>query len=460
MTSLLNILIAILLNPLDFGLGKAKTDIERYEAIRHCHAEAYAQGNGVTYDGVGDIAIEIPDGAESIKLTEYTDFAGARITVKNNSHDIYLFSMKNDATPIEADGKKIDAGDYNTGDGIYLVSIKDSNPWVEQRIGYKYGTNREDLAIVVNGKAVNRTVMPYGNEQSKPMAEACKVNDREKIIKNLNLVRSSDSKYKTYLIWIHLQYRVAMENITIDTPNDSTLASDLAIRLSSSADIRLDNITINKTYCAAGSSGYGFHLNNIYDFKGIKLRAKARWGIFGTNFVNRTTLEDCDINRYDIHCYGRDITARNCRFADTYNQFSSIYGLVIFDRCTFDRCTPLLTEYSYNAFTPYELIFNECTFNFDKKANSVVELGWVENQINNRPELSQKCLPNVTMTSCTINTTNELKEIRIFDIKTNCKERFDHIKFVNLNDLKINGRAKLKVMPSSLKTVNKLKIIK
>ena len=460
MTALLGILITILLNPLDFGLGEAKTDIERYEAIRRCHAEAYVKGAGVTYDGVGNITIEIPDGAESIPLTEYTDFAGARITIRNHSHDIYLFSMKNNATPIEVNGKEIDAGDYNTGEGIFLVDIQDENQWVDMRIGYEYETIRQDLAVVINGKAINRTVMPYGNEQSRPKAEACRVNDREKVIRNLNLVRSSDSEYKTYLIWIHLQYRVAMENITIDTPNDTTLENDLAIRLSSSADIRLDNITINRTYCANNSSGYGFHLNNIYDFKGTRLRAKARWGVFGTNFVNRTTLEDCDINRYDIHCYGRDITARNCRFAETYNQFSSIYGIVLFDRCIFDRCTPLLTEYSYNAFTPYELIFNECTFNFDKKVNSVVELGWVENLKNNRPELTQKCLPNVTMTACKINTTDDIDEVRIFDIKTNCKERFDHIRFVNINNLEINGKAKLKIKPSSLKTVNKLKIIK
>lgn len=48
------------INPLDFGLDRARTGTECYEALFRCHQEAVKKGYAVSYHGVGKIEIEIP----------------------------------------------------------------------------------------------------------------------------------------------------------------------------------------------------------------------------------------------------------------------------------------------------------------------------------------------------------------------------------------------------------------
>ena len=71
----------------------------------------------------------------------------------------------------------------------------------------------------------------------------------------------------------------------------------------------------------AYKSGYAFSLNNVANFRAEKVVAKAPWGVFGGNNVNNTVLVDCEINRYDIHCYGKNVRADRCKFSDLYNQY-------------------------------------------------------------------------------------------------------------------------------------------
>ena len=40
------------------------------------------------------------------------------------------------------------------------------------------------------------------------------------------------------------------------------------------------------------------------------------------NNINTATLMNCNLNNFEIHCYGRDITSRNCTYHDYYNHFA------------------------------------------------------------------------------------------------------------------------------------------
>ena len=80
--------------------------------------------------------------------------------------------------------------------------------------------------------------------------------------------------------------------------------------------------------------------------------------MFGNNNVNKAMLQNCDINRFDIHCYGKDVSFEKCSFVDFYNQFSSVYCELYFRSCTFTSFFPILMEYSYNAYTGFDLVFD------------------------------------------------------------------------------------------------------
>ena len=94
--------------------------------------------------------------------------------------------------------------------------------------------------------------------------------------------------------------------------------------------LRLKNVTISGTYSFERKVGYGVYLNNVNGLIVENMFARSKWGIFGTHNLQNVRLEKCDINRFDIHTYGRDVKAVDCKFSSLYNQFSSVYGTIVF----------------------------------------------------------------------------------------------------------------------------------
>ncbi len=187
--------------------------------------------------------------------------------------------------------------------------------------------------------------------------------------------------------------------------------------------------------------------------------ARAKWGVFGTYCLQDVILKDCDINRFDIHCYGKNIKAEGCRFTGMYNQFSSVYGYIAFDNCVFTDFTPVLIESSFNAYTPFELSFKRCKFNFNKQHNYVLTLFGVPQQENERPELKQKSLPNITMKNCKIRTTDEIEKwYLIWTGGDNWKGRFGHIRSIKITGLKCDKEDGLCLFSEKVKTENSMNV--
>jgi hypothetical protein len=90
--------------------------------------------------------------------------------------------------------------------------------------------------------------------------------------------------------------------------------------------------------------------------------------------INTALIEDSKINRFDIHCYGRDIAFKNVEFFDLYNQYSSVFGTISHDHCTFTNFVPVLNGGSYNAFVGHDIVFNDCVFNATEKKNCFIKL--------------------------------------------------------------------------------------
>lgn len=405
------------ISPYDFGLATAKSGTERYEVLLKTHQTAVALGVNVDYSDIDTIKLEIPSNPKRIPLTNYNDFKGCIFVVKNTSKACWIFEKMVEGRPIQIDKKLIDAGNFCTVDslksGRVLLIIEDENLWVLNRKGHNYGHTRKDILLVENGLAKNSVVMPYNNEYSKPKCAFVKLGKEPLVFKNISIVRDSSCNYLTHIVNIAGADNVRFENIIIKTP-ESELTDDRGICIYNCTNVKMDNVRIEGTYSRTGHSGYGVSLNNIWNYRSTNMYGKANWGIFGNNNINEARIEDSQINRFDIHCYGRDISFKNVSFFDLYNQYSSVFGTIRYDKCTFTDFTPVLNEGSYNAYVEYNVVLNDCVFNASPKKNYLIKTGNMKEKINPRHELANKYLPNLRIKNLVVNMMESTEDFYVF----------------------------------------------
>lgn len=431
-------------SPYDFGLGKAKTGVERYQVLLKTHQAAVAAGVNVDYTGIYTICLEIPANPKRIPLTQYNDFKGCVFVVKNTTKKCWLFDHRVEGTPITVDKGLIDKGDFRSIDalkrGRYLLIVEDENLWVLKRRGKKYGHTRKDVLLLVNGVAQNSVVMSYNNAYSKPKCIYVKLGMEPLIIKNVSIVRDFGCTVLTHVMNIAGADDVRFENVSIETPK-SSLTDDRGISIYNCTNVTMDNVRIEGTYSHTDHSGYGVFLNNVWNYKSTNMYGKANWGIFGNNNVNVARIEDSQINRFDIHCYGRDISFKNVIFFDLYNQYSSVYGTIRYDGCSFTDFVPVLNGGSYNAYVEHDIIFNDCVFNATPRKRFLIRVGNLNDASNERHELAQKCLPNVRIKNLTVNLQDGEENFYIFygKIAERPESSIGYITQITIDGLTINS---------------------
>ncbi len=429
------------ISPFEFGLFEAKSGVERFWVLYNTQQEAVKSGKHVDYSGIGTINIDIPDDAKSIPLTSHNDFKGMVLNVTNKEKDFCLFELKNESYPIEIRKKDIDRGvfrDYHLlKKNKCLLCVKDKNPWVENREGYKYGHYRKDILLVVKGKAVNRTVMPYNNEDSSPECYYY-LSKNGMSIKGLSFKRTEFCKFKTFLFKIQGVNDLKISDVSVVTP-DNDWENDQIIDLKDCANVRFKNLRIDGTYSRSNHSGYGVLMNNIWNFRADNMYGHGNWGVFGTNNVNVTNISNSDINRFDIHCYGKDVDFDHVIFRNRYNHFSSVYGTIRFDNCSFTNFVPVINGTSYNAYVGYDLVFNNCEYSTEHDTPIMINGGRLDNVVNNRRELMVRCLPNVTIHNLTVKIPRKAPNFYLFFFrkKGDFDRKMDYISKISIKGLNI-----------------------
>lgn len=430
------------LSPHDFGLTNAQSGTERYWVLFETHNAAIKAGVNVDYSGIDTIYIDIPDRPKQIPLTRLNDFKGCVFVVKNSSKNHRLFSYSEKKIPISVSKQCIDAGDFRTieqlKNGRCLLLIQDENPWVLNRRGYNYGHQRKDVLLIENGLAKNKVTMPYSNGYSDPKCDFIPLTDSPFIFKNITIERDSGSKYVSNVAYIAGANDVQISNVKLHTPKNS-LNNDRGILIYNCTNVNLDNVFIDGTYSQLNHSGYGITLNNIWNLRVTRMYGKANWGVFGNNNINVASVEDSQINRFDIHCYGRDVSFKNVEFFDLYNQYSSVYGTIRYDKCTFTNFVPMLNGGSYNAFVPHDIVLNDCVFNAMPKKNFLIKISGIKGDVNERYELAQKSLPNVRIKNLTVRLINGADYFYLFNTNSESKkiENFNYISKIKIDGLTI-----------------------
>lgn len=431
------------LSPFDFGLAEAKSDTDRYYVLYNTHVAALSMGVDVDYSGIDTLTIEIPVNAKRVPLTLHNDFEGMVLRVKNNSIQCVIFEMIRTPDTLQIEKQLLAGSDFSSipqlSSGLCMLVIKDEMPWVNQRNDHSYPAIRRDLLMLHKGVAENRPIAPYTNDITKPFCIYYRVSSELKTIQNITILRDSSATFKTKGFYVSGENNILFDHVAIYTPKNNMFA-DEAIIVTDCANVTFKDVTIEGTYSQKNHSGYGISMNNVWNSEFIRLVGHADWGIFGTNNMSKVLFTDCDFNRFDIHCYGGDITFEKCKFYGMYNQFSSIFGKITFDKCYFSKYIPVLFETSYNAYTGFDLVFTDCVFDASDKNNYFVSAGLVDDQINARPELAQKCWPNIIVNNLTINVPDSVSKIMFFNPRGNISRKctLGYLSKIKMDKVQIN----------------------
>jgi len=388
---------------LDYRLAEAPSDTARFRLLRQAHLDALAAGTTVSYRGTDTLRLAIPPGAEPIPVGQHNDFDNAVFLVRNNTADLFLFQLAPPMQPVAAPigdsalSAAIDLGDYRSipalSQGRWLLQVIDSTPWVNQRADHSYGHYRRELIRADRGLSPDRPAMPYGGTVARPRLLGRPIGaDTAFLFAHITLLRHPASTHKTFLLNLENQYSATLAAVTVATPQ-SGMTDDRIIRIYHCASVTLDSLTLLGTYSRTDHSGYGLLMDNCRDTRVQHLNARSAWGIFGTNNMHTTTLSHCDFDRFDIHCYGRDVTFLHCTQSDSYNQFSSVVGTIAFDSCTFTNFTPILIESSYNAYPHFVLLMHDCRWHLTRRRSTLINAG------RHDTPRAPNCRPNACPTS-------------------------------------------------------------
>lgn len=449
-------------SPYDYGLKEATTGVQRYWALYNAHVEALKRNDFVDYSGIKEIKLEIPKDAMSIPLGRGVNFKGLVLNVKNTAKDLYLFSLTNTDIDIDLPQNKIDVHDFSDikelATGTKLLIIEDRTPWVNERKGFNHAVFRKDILLLKNGVSQNNTVMPYDeNTVSKPTCSYVNADNKQKKIQNLVFIRSVDCTYKTCLAQIEGQNNVLLKNLKTYTPADEMLYGDHIINIVNCTNVTFRDINIEGVYCPKDTWGYGIGMDNVYNVKFYNVTGSGT--VFGCNSINTSYLRKCNLFRYDIHCYGRDVRMDKCFFWGSGFRTSSFYGDLIYNKCTLKYYLPVSIRNEYNCNVPYNLVIKDCTYYMSNKYNYVIYTGNTDYQNVRRPELEEKCLPNILIDGLKIIPDDDVRETFLFFVGHQGDVRFGHLREINVRNIDLQGNIDFKICTSSFEVKNKARII-
>lgn len=403
------------LSPYMFGFRPNQAD--SYSEIYLTHLAAKELGTSISYNGIKEVNIRVSAGFESIPLTGQDDFCGAVFHITNTqstgSYILFTLTGEEDIVPNSITLDNVRNGNYSLDNNKqYTLFVKDTKLWTARRGATSAEDRyREDVICIRNNKAINYPCTTYGTDVS---IECTLMEDKpyQRYLRNLTAIREDGIGM---IKFISIEYCSNMEisNVTLNTfkGNNTPKNGDNAFIMKHCALFNITNMNINNVYSVSGS-GHGYELDTVYHIVYDNITGyDNNWGIFGANNVNDVAVYNSNINRFDVHCYGRDIKFYNCTFTgNKYNQFSGMYGIISFEDCIFgSQFVPYLQEGTYNAYTFHELIFRNCQL----YSNRGLYLYGFEKATNPRSELADKYLPSIRMENITYYSSNTFNLILV-----------------------------------------------
>lgn len=452
------------LKPEMFGLLTIDDD-HNYSRLLLMYNIANSIKASIDWSGYSGKSITITNIASTpIPLIQENDFCGVTFEVKNTQQNIVMFSAKGAnfdklSTADSVIKPFLEDLDYKAvpeigqGTGLWLLKVHDVTTWTTRTDTTPTPMDRYDLVLINDGLAYNYPIYSY--TQGSPTFEYVKVNSAPTTIKNLKIVRVKGCTAITYALSISNLNNVLVENVEVVTQEVGGLSHDTAISATDCSNLTFINVSVNGIYDSSGYA-YGLSFTNIYNLVMDRINtSNYNWGIMGNNYLNTVVVTNSNINRFDLHLYGKDFQFIHCQFKRLHNQFCNVYGQIIFDGCQFNQTTPILYEGSYNIWTGHDVTFKNCTF---ENVTTLLNLYRLDNTVNERPELSQKCLPNVNIEHCVFIKPSNI--INLFNVPKGTMPILGYIDHIYINGLKYVEPINISAFNISSKILNTLNAIK
>ena len=428
------------ISPLDYGLVEATTGEARYEALYNAHCAAVALGLPLEYSGVGTVELTVSSASKAIPLPPQTDFKGTVFKVRNNAKKCFLFSLEKVFSRVAVSGAQIDAADYSSvpalASGLHLLRIQDDVHWVDDREGFDHPADRADVVLVRDGVGSNGPVASYDTPATRINAEYCAADEVQKSVCNVTLIRDAASTQNVNLLSVRGINNLYLSNIRVETPSGTGIFGDTAVDIRHCTNILCEDMTFDGLYCDDHESGYGLSLNNTWNAMFRRIHSHNRWAAFGCNNMQDSYLEDSDVERFDIHCYGRNITIRNSTLTGKGLPCSSIFGTILCENVTFNDCFTYSMRTEYNAFTPFDIVLKNCEL-YAGSQHALVNIGKVDAKINPRPELAKKNWPNLEVDGMTVHLIVGASSFSLFHLSDMQKypDPLGHVSSIKVKDL-------------------------
>ena len=344
------------------------------------------------------------------------DFNGATFNVTNcqpRSNGMFLFSISDTPQKLTETLRKKDIDNKRFSrygalkTGRIILDIQDQCPWAHRTDpNDSRDIFRKDVILLEDGKAQNAAIAPYNTAPTVTDAQYVRISDERCFAKDLNFVRNPRSSQITNLLYLRHKDGVTLEDIMVigDSINRHGLYGDRCIAIRSCTNTVVRNVEIVHTYSHADKYGYGIELDNVYNTRFYNITGyHCKWGVFGGNNLNKVYLEGCELNRFDLHCYGRDVECVDCVFRPSdisnynSNDLTCLYGTLRYRGCTFRNFQPLVVDVSFNIYTGFDFIIEDCRFILGDRSPHLVSMSGLKGDISLRPEHRQRCLPNLTL---------------------------------------------------------------
>ena len=335
--------------------------------------------------GVSDtISITVPNNDAITNPPRYIDFNNWKINISNNHSQPgkCLLYIQNTASQenIHITPAQVDSLDYRQSrkylDGKKILIVRDQRKWTKRTDSADDDYyRREDAILLEDGIAQNGPIASYDNPETAMDYYYYDVTSEEPVVlKNLVFERvAGDSHNVIGLVSVYGYDDVTFENIEcLFSPagykNNPTKSGDTIFDIQYCTNVKFKDINIDGTYSKDDAYGYAFRLQTLTNVVFQNVDACGKWGVFGNFNINNILIDGCEINRFDIHCYGRDAKIIDTKFSNAlssnnnYNQISSFFGELSFVGCEFLNFVPLLFEPSYHTYTPFHLSMIGCQY--------------------------------------------------------------------------------------------------
>lgn len=326
------------------------------------------------------------------------NFDGLTLDCTNNNSQRNLFSLVSEPLSSEASTIEDLAADeiFNMARG--LIFAYDPTPLYKRSGDHDYNYFRHDVFLVENNIVLGSPCLPYDAETQLELSYII-LNYNSTQVRNLNVIRRGDADLR--VLYAVYQYNLIVDNLCVDTLVNFD-EMDGAFSIDNVHTLIFNNITINKGYRDTRGANYIFELYWITNLLCNNIKAAySTWGCFGTRGINGAHIQNSTINRFDIHCYGKNILATNCIFVNNFNQCQCTTGYITFRNCSFIDHRGLMI-YDTPVGVPCKVTYEDCDIELKSDSGHLLLFRIRESSNINARLFNNFYLPDLNVVNCKV----------------------------------------------------------